>query len=109
MQHSCICILPCLAFSSFFFFVNCKLSSLTDTSCFADQVSLGWQALLRIAELCHGHAGPRQPGERDRQAITSEAASHENRPPVQILGFCTNKSDALQLNVSFGRAQTARA
>lgn len=42
--------------------IHYTLSSLADTSCFADQVSMGGKTLLRGEELRHGHAGPRRSG-----------------------------------------------
>lgn len=59
-----------------FFFFSLNTPPHADSGRLADQVSLGWEALLRVEELRHGHAGPRRSGERDCQAITSKAASH---------------------------------
>lgn len=68
----------CLARHFFVFFSTKPLSSHADAGRFADQVSLDWEALLRVEELRHGNAGPQRYGKRDCQAITSKAASHAN-------------------------------
>lgn len=97
MQLRDFSILLCLPFFCFVYFCfSCNLSSPAETSSFADQVSVDRKALLRIEELCHGHAGPRRSGERDCQAITGKAPWRCFPPHTSLC----NNSLPLKLNVS---------
>ena len=68
-----------------------------------DQVPADRETLLRVARLCHRHASPRRPGERDCQAITGKIPANKLFECVIISNYSSSPlAECYHLAAAFG-------